>query len=76
MHIILILLALLFLFPSSNSEARVDLGVSIGDEGLRIRKGKEKKRKADLYPFIFRIENIFMKLKVQSYLKPVFEYPH
>jgi hypothetical protein len=74
MHIILILLALLFLFPSSNSEARVDLGVSIGDEGLRIRKGK--KRKADLYPFIFRIENIFMKLKVQSYLKPVFEYPH
>jgi hypothetical protein len=43
MHIILILLALLFLFPSSNSEARVDLGVSIGDEGLRIRKGKEKK---------------------------------
>jgi hypothetical protein len=35
MHIILILLALLFLFPSSNSEARVDLGISIGDEGLR-----------------------------------------
>jgi hypothetical protein len=35
MHIILILLALFFLLPSSNSEARVDLGISIGDEGLR-----------------------------------------
>jgi hypothetical protein len=59
--------------PATNSEATVDLGISIGDEGKII---KERKRKADLYPFLFRIENIFMKLKVQSYLKPVLEYPH
>lgn len=35
MHIVFILLTLVFLFPTSNSEATVNLGVSIGDEGLR-----------------------------------------
>jgi len=35
MHIILILLTLFFLLPTTNSEATVDLGISIGDEGLR-----------------------------------------
>lgn len=35
MHIVFILLTLIFLFPPSNSEATVNLGISIGDEGLR-----------------------------------------
>lgn len=35
MAILLIVLTLMFLFPVSNSEATVDLGISIGDEGLR-----------------------------------------
>lgn len=35
MYILLIILAFIFLSPISNSEAAVDLGVSIGDEGLR-----------------------------------------
>lgn len=35
MYILFIVLALIFLSPISNSEAAVDLGVSIGDEGLR-----------------------------------------
>jgi len=35
MYIILILLTLFFVLPVSNSEAAVDVGLSIGDEGLR-----------------------------------------
>jgi hypothetical protein len=35
MAILLMFLAFIFLSPISNSEAAVDLGVSIGDEGLR-----------------------------------------
>jgi len=35
MYILLIVLAFVFLSPVSSSEAAVDLGVSIGDEGLR-----------------------------------------
>lgn len=35
MYILLIVLAFIFVNPISNSEATVDLGVSIGDEGLR-----------------------------------------
>jgi len=35
MHIVLILLTLFFLFPSNNAEATVDVGISIGDEGVR-----------------------------------------
>src|SRR3972149_3388027 len=34
MHIVLIL-TLFFIFPISNAEATVDLGISIGDEGVR-----------------------------------------
>jgi hypothetical protein len=35
MHFIFIVFTLIFFFLCSNSEASVDLGVSIGDEGLR-----------------------------------------
>jgi hypothetical protein len=35
MHIVLILLTLFFIFTSNNAEATVDVGISIGDEGVR-----------------------------------------
>jgi len=35
MHRVMILLSLIFLFPVCTTEAAVDIGVSIGDEGLR-----------------------------------------
>lgn len=35
MRFLLILFTLIFLLPVSNSEASIDLGISIGDEGLR-----------------------------------------
>jgi len=34
MHILIIVLSLIFLFPYSNSEASIDFGISIGDEGV------------------------------------------
>lgn len=35
MHMLLMILSLIFLLPIGNAEASVDLGVSIGDNGLR-----------------------------------------